>query len=418
VGIVLRSSLPSNVILGESGDRKTTCDNQFKRGLRKWEKDINLENSDRVKRYEAQMEAWQIEVDGVKRGIKQSSKEGKVAKEAKEKLESLQVDRPKPPRVPTLLRSGSDTIEFLLHFLQNNWPSVGLMTNEGGTLFGGHAMNHETIVRTLALLDLLWDGQPLNAGTIARGDLCVSWARLTICVSVQPQIFIDFLTGNGRAARSIGFLSRFLSADPPSLQGKRLYRKPKGNIGLVKYEHRVLELLQLQTALADDGSLPVETLQLDDAAKAIWIEFHDDVEQALAPYGDFEPIKDIASKIADNAARIAAVIHTFVHDPTGKIGADSMTSACEVAGWHLGEAKRIYTSISASASESNARLLENWLVTKRAGEASKKDIIQKGPHRLRNKEARNQAIAMLVDLRRARDNESVVELHPSLRGQN
>ena len=406
------------LILGESGDRKTTCDNRFKRAVRRWEALVLAQSTDRLKQYEAQLQAWQSEIEGCKNMIKQSSKEGKETQEAKKQLMALQRSRPVQPRIPSLLRSGGDTTEFLLQYLKSGWPSVGLMTNEGGILLGGHSMNPETIVRHLAWLDQLWDGQPVQSGTIARGDTFVTWARVTLCVSVQPQIYKDFLSGTGRSARSIGFLSRILLAEPSSLQGTRFYREPKESNGMIEFERRVLELLQMQTALNDDMAMPVKTLQLDSRAKAVWAKFHDDVEVELAPYGELESIRDIASKIADNAARIAAIFHSFEVSPDGEIGEESMRSACEVAQWHLNEAKRFYPSISAPTWEVEARLLEQWLVSARSGRASKSDILQKGPGRLRNAQARDRAIATLVDHKRARIDDSsnpvFVELHPSL----
>jgi putative DNA primase/helicase len=83
------------------------------------------------------------------------------------------------------------------------------------------------------------------------------------------------------------------------------------------------------------------TLCLSGAAKRDWISYHDDVEGELGGSGDFGNVQDFAAKTAENAARIAALLHIFEHGPGGEISQNLMQAGAALASWHLFEAKRI-----------------------------------------------------------------------------
>jgi hypothetical protein len=81
---------------------------------------------------------------------------------------------------------------------------------------------------------------------------------------------------------------------------------------------------------------------LSPSALEVWRASHDDVERELADGGEFEGVRDVAVKVADNAARIACLFHVFDLGPEGAVGAEAMRAGATVAAWHLFEAKRIF----------------------------------------------------------------------------
>ena len=103
-------------------------------------------------------------------------------------------------------------------------------------------------------------------------------------------------------------------------------------------------------------------LTLTDAARALWIRFHDDVEGELRPGGDMAEVRDVASKAADNAARLAALFHLYAHGPSGQIGVESITAAGAVVGWHLFQARAFLNDVAAPREVSHARRLDAWLI--------------------------------------------------------
>jgi hypothetical protein len=139
------------------------------------------------------------------------------------------------------------------------------------------------------------------------------------------------------------------------------------------------------------------TLCLSGAAKRDWISYHDDVERELGRTGDFGNVQDFAAKTAENAARIAALLHIFEHGPGGEISQDLIQAGAALASWHLFEAKRIIGATEAPESISDARLLLDWIIAQDPKTITPRHIQQFAPSRLRDKRRRDAALGVLLD---------------------
>ncbi len=70
------------------------------------------------------------------------------------KLRNLERDKPQPPRIPQLIL-GDETPEHLAWSLFKEWPSAGVVSSEAGIVLGAHGMGKDSIMRNLALLNIL-----------------------------------------------------------------------------------------------------------------------------------------------------------------------------------------------------------------------------------------------------------------------
>ncbi|MBV6274223.1 DUF3987 domain-containing protein [Alcaligenaceae bacterium CGII-47] len=111
--------------------------------------------------------------------------------------------------------------------------------------------------------------------------------------------------------RGTGFLARFLVAWPESTMGTRLYTEAPDWSKLQALNARMTELLQNPLSIDDDGRLTTITLALSQQAHAAWVQFQNAIEKQLRQDGELQDVKDVASKTADNAARLAALFHVF-----------------------------------------------------------------------------------------------------------
>jgi putative DNA primase/helicase len=144
-------------------------------------------------------------------------------------------------------------------------------------------------------------------------------------------------------------------------------------------------------------------IHLSDGAKAVWEAYYNDTEADLAEGGNLRDIRDIASKTADNAARLAALFHVF-NGATGAIDADTMANACDVAQWHLNESLRFFGQMSQPKNMRDAARIEEWAVgflkCSDTDKISTRDAQRLGP--IRDKKDLDAAIDELADLGRAR----------------
>lgn len=113
-------------------------------------------------------------------------------------------------------------------------------------------------------------------------------------------------------------------------------------------------------------------------------------------------IRDVASKTAENAARIAALIEIFTGG--NAISFESMYSGIALASWHLREAQRFFGEINLPTEQENAVLLDGWLIVQAQKENTNslpfRKVQQCGPNRIRSKELLDAAVQELVEAKR------------------
>ncbi len=133
-------------------------------------------------------------------------------------------------------------------------------------------------------------------------------------------------------------------------------------------------------------------------AKAAWVAFHDAIEGELSSGGELYDVRDVASKTADNAARLACLFQLYAGG--GAITPDSFESASRICAWHLSEARRFFGELALPPELADAARLDAWLIGGRATVLPKNHVRQYGP--LRDGARLDAAIRELSDLDRLR----------------
>lgn len=406
--------------VADSGERKTTCDGFFTAAIREYEAEQAELAAPKIKDYAAAMAAWAAQREGILSGIRDAGKKGKNAVELEARLKEIEHNKPEPPRAPRLIL-GDETPENLAYTLAKNWPSAGVVSSEAGVVFGGHAMGKDSAMRNMALLNVLWDGGSLSIGRRSSESFSVSGARLTVALQIQEATLRSFFDKSGALARGTGFLARFLVAWPASTQGFRPFTEPpKTWPNLAVFNRRINEILNTPAPINDQGIFAPLMLEFTPAAKQAWIAFHDALELELRSGGDLYDVRDVASKTADNAARLAALLHVFTNGIGGAIGDDNFESASRIAAWHLSESRRFFGELALPAELANAARLDNWLIeygrrehTHRIGKSL---VLQYGP--LRKKAVLDEVITYLCELDRLRAEKEgkkiILKVNPAL----
>jgi len=402
--------------IAESGERKTTCDGFFTTAIEQYEQQQREQFEPVIIQYKADLDAWTANRNGLLDLIRAEAKKQKDTGAYKDRLRELETAKPKAPRVPKLLR-GDDTPENLAWSLATSWPSAGVLSSEAGLILGAHGMGRESIMRNLALLNILWDGKTHDIGRRTSESFTLRGARFTVGLQVQEAALRSFFEDSKGLARGMGFFAR-----PESTQGYRPFREaPAAWPALARFHRRLSEILNMPVPIDDTGVLTPIVLPFTPEAKGAWIAYHDAIESELRTGGELYDVRDVASKSADNAARLAALFQVFEHSP-GAIGLDAFQRAARIAAWHLNESRRFFGLLALPIEVSDAARLDTWLLGYCRRESVTRvpvSIVQKcGPSGLRGKVAIEGAVGELAELHRARLVKSgkakVVEVNPAL----
>lgn len=371
--------------IADSGERKSTCDGFFTKAIVEYQQEMAEAMKPEIKTYQAAISAWEAERDGILTAIKTTSKAGKATDRLRANLAELQHDKPEPPRVPRLIL-GDATPEALAWGLAKQWPSAGVLSSEAGVVLGGHGMSSDSAMRNMALLNVLWDGGEHSVVRRTSESYTVRGARLTMGLMVQEATLREYFAKSGGLARGTGFLARFLVAWPASTQGTRNFTEAPANWpNLCAFHRRIAAILHEPAPIDEDGALTPAMLPLAPDAKTAWVEYNDAIEGGLASGGELYDIRDVASKSADNAARLAALFQHFEHGMGSAIGLDSFERASRIAAWHLSEARRFFGELALPAGIADAARLDSWLMEycqrMRTNTVGKNHVRQHGPLR-------------------------------------
>jgi len=404
--------------VADSGERKTTCDKYFMPAIQKYEKEEEERAKPEIREYQAKLKAWKAKCSGLGDSIRSKTSKGVDTKVSEHQLIELEKKEPVPPTVPRLTYSDA-TPEALTWSLAKIWPSGGVISSEGGIVFGAHGMNKETIMRSLSTLNILWDGGNHQSDRRTSESYSLHGARLTMALQVQEVTLRSFFEQSKGQARGSGFLARFLVSHPESTQGFRPFVEPANWPCLEAFNHRITEILKFPPPIMADGSLVPTVISLTPAAKAAWIKFYNDIEMELRPGGELEEVRDVASKITDNAVRVAALFQYF-EKGAGAIELKNMESACRIVTWYLYEARRFFREIALPVDIMSAQRVDRWLLgvcqKKKTNSIPLREAQQYGPVRLKN--TLQEALQELSELGRARiimnGKQKDIQINPTL----
>jgi hypothetical protein len=259
-------------------------------------------------------------------------------------------------------------------------------------------MNDDNLMKYVALLNRLWDGQSFDRDRLTAKSARIVGRRFTVSLMMQPIIMARLLGACDGAARNMGFIGRNLIAWPASTIGNRPYRDPPADASAInKFNARMRELLD--TKLVTEGpymALTPPHLHLSFKAKIEWMRFFNSIEWQMKRSGEFEDVADVGAKIAEQAARIAGVFHVVTWGAEGEISGPLMEGAIGVASWHLNEVRRVISTTAPPQDVDDAAVLLGWMLGRGPDPIDPREILQFGPFRLRNNKRRDAALGVLI----------------------
>ena len=247
------------------------------------------------------------------------------------------------PRNPQMVIE-EPTYEALIVHLSEDWPSVGVMTDEAGRLVGGHAMNKDNRLKTIAGLSGLWDGKKISRSRRNDGTMCLYDRRVSCHLMMQPRV-ADIFFGD-ELLHEQGFAARCLICAPPPLAGTRAYQdQSKAYIqAKQRYETLLTPLLEKPPQYNVHGELQLRTLTVQSEAKTVWVDFYNEVEAQQNKGARYQDIKAFASKASEHALRLAGVL-TLVDDFNATtVTSRAMNSSIKLMRFYLEEHLKLVLS--------------------------------------------------------------------------
>jgi GNAT superfamily N-acetyltransferase len=377
--------------VGESGERKSTVDRWALYAVHEHCGELRQSHFKARQEFNMALETYRIARRQALAAHKKLSKEAIAAA-----LQEIG-PAPTPPATPVLIVSDL-TLEGLRDLLDKGCAAVGVFTDEGGTMTGGHAMLPENLLKTLAGMSEFWDGKALIIVRKGDGTCVLAGRRVSLHLMMQPAVaalLLDNPMANGQ-----GFLSRCLCVWPKSTAGTRVYLDNDllHDARMIPYNERMRELLKTLPRMREGSPCELEphVLQFDSMAQEILIAFYSEVEAQVGPDGEYRAIKALANKAMEHAARLAGILAVF-EDIGSTIAPDTVRRACELVRFYLHEALRIKGVGRDVVEREQADRLLRWLQAKGLSTFCVRDIQRGGPPELRAKGMARAALKVLEE---------------------
>lgn len=345
----------------------------------------------RLDTYQGELEEWRTEEKVLTQAIYRKQTKGGTAERERKSLRELYQRRPEPPREFRLLYEDT-TPEALFSGLEKAIPSAALATDEAEIFFKG------AMKRAHGHVNSLWSGGSTVITRATKEDIVLDDARLMLLLMVQPGILHQYMETQGQQARDSGMLARFLVCAPMSMRGQRTYslESPQAWEAWKKAEAHLMTLTRKNLVLANSPDMPRECLEFTEQGAIYWVQVANEIERQMGPGGYFEACPDHGSKLAENVARIAALIHLF-EDYEGGITPETVQMATDLCLYYSGHFQQVF--MPPPQEEQDAYLLTEWFNELRQFNwrvVRYNDVRQRAPRQLRDKKRLKAALDVLI----------------------
>lgn len=380
--------------IAATGERKSAADSLALQPIELREKTLKRQYEKEKLSYDNKKQAW----DQQRQHIHKSGKRSIDVETVEQALNALGAPPPLP--LEPMLTCPEPTFEGLTRLLMNGQPSVGIFSNEGGQFIGGHGMNQDNRLKTATGLSSLWDGSPVRRVRAKDGAIIMHGRRVCLHLLAQPKVSAELL--NDDVLVDQGFLSRILVAYPQSTAGGRLYQCPSPDIDqhIQDYSTRMGEILETPLPVEEGSQNELSPCKLPLGTQAIkmWIDFHNEVETQIADGLKYAPVRGLANKAPEHAARIAAVLALYDDLEAKEISTQHMESGIVLTQHYLGESLRLGEAGAGDSTLEWAECLLKWLHGKWGkGVVSLPDIYMLGPNAIRSRDKAKQVADILVE---------------------
>ncbi|MEQ5680940.1 DUF3987 domain-containing protein, partial [Providencia rettgeri] len=288
----------------------------------------------------------------------------------------------------------------------NNYPHIGLIADEGANILD------RQIMKDLSFINSMWDGVSFHVDRKTTSSFTIEDGRITLSVMVQKKPFDLYLKRQGHKARGSGFFARCLAVNIDenlTTQGERFIRYQHSVNMHLNYLHCRINELLAESNLNEKISEKI-CLSLESSAQYEWEQIYNSIESRLKPEEEYASMKDFASKLANNIARLAAVFSYFI-EGNCEIKKEYIDSASIICEWYMQQAIHLFGHEEGYYEA----LLLSWLHReyyqsgRMRGSIRFNDIRRYGPSALRKGKLLEKVISNL-------EKESAVYTNYSLRG--
>lgn len=307
--------------IAKSGERKSAVESRFMKGARDADDSVEFHYESDLIEFKVASVAYRTERRRLEKALVKAG-DVTIREAIKAELRDLIKQEPRPPQRAKMVYEDISPMAMLSAL---NETGIGtLVSSEGGIVVDGKALD------AASHLNSIWSGDTVNVARIGKPDLNIRDARLTVSIMLQPSIFEPQTGKKGEKVRGSGHWARYLIFCPDSTQGSRFSVNQANSWEHIEaFDVRVRAIQERARLARVVGGFERERILFSEAAAAAWYGLADRIEADMGPFGSYARASDHASKLAENIARVAALLHYF-EQKDGPISEQTLEVAADI----------------------------------------------------------------------------------------
>ncbi|HEJ9627173.1 TPA: DUF3987 domain-containing protein [Proteus mirabilis] len=362
--------------IANSGERKTTVDRMVLEPFYQVDAEELKTREIAFNEYLIEKKIWEEQEKALLNEIRKKTKKNEETTDISERLIELNRQKPIKPRSNKCIYNNA-TPEAVQYGMYMNNSSIGLIADEGANILD------RKIISDFSFINSMWDGVDFQVDRKTSESFIIRNGRITLSIMIQKACFESFMKKHGEKARGSGFFARCLPVlidEKLSTQGHRFIEDTEPRTESISLFHG--SILNILDKMPHNKFI---LLQFDEFAKEEWKYIYNEIEGKLRAGGEFENIKDFASKLANNIARLSALL-SFFNEGNSKIKGIYVKSASDICFWYISQAMDIFSYDEYYKEVSLINWLDDQFRKCQCGYIKKNFIRQYGPNFLRKKE--------------------------------
>lgn len=355
----------------ESGNRKTSVLREMTEPLFAFEREYARANEAAVAQAEAERRLAEDRVKALRaRAARSQGVDFDVLRE-----ELLAAEAAIPTVRPLLRLTAQDvTPERLGQLMAEHGEKMAIISDEGG-IFDVLAGRYSNNVPNLDLFLQAHSGAVHRVDRGSRPAIFLDRPALTLVLSPQPSVLQGL--ASTPSFRGRGLLARPLYALPKSVLGFRTLQSEPIPVSIRQAYRQSIERLLRLPPNADETPI---LLRFSGAALPAWKEFQRHVETELRDGGAFQNIRDWASKLPGNLARVAALLHCAEEREAPpeqlRISSDTMEAALTLGAIFERHALAVFSLMAVDPRLDAAQKVWSWIERTKSTEFTKRDCFK------------------------------------------
>ncbi|EMB6256477.1 YfjI family protein [Serratia sp. PF2-63] len=324
------------LVIANSGERKTTVDRMVLKPFYQHDARSNSQYEDKGKDYEIEQQIWNEKQKAISSLFRKKTIKGQCTDELSQCLRKLLAEKPVPPKTRKRIYNNV-TPEALQTAMHSHSAHIGLIADEGANVLDRKVMND------LSFINSMWDGVSFHVDRKTTQSFTIENGRITLSVMVQKKPFDLYLKRQGERARGSGFFARCLPVlidEGLTTQGERFIKEYSSERRFLEgFYQRINEILAED--VESDALIKRGGLSFEHSAQYAWEDIYNQIESRIGPDEEYANMNDFASKLANNVARLAALLSYFSEGecPVKRHYVESAWSLCE---WYMQQAVNIF----------------------------------------------------------------------------